>query len=957
MRLPALMQTAAKPGSAGLAVACAVIAMLLAAGGIAAAQSRQADTISTAGRYDPQLHFRTISTQRFDIYFHQGEDALAARVAGFVEEVAATVDQRFGRPHGRIHVVLVDQSDQSNGWATVFPYNLIELAAVPPPSRSLLGNTDDWLRLVFSHEYTHIVHLEKSRGWIGGLGRVFGRIPFRYPNAFLPEWQIEGIATYQESAVTGQGRVPAGDFHLLIDSAAAAGRFLSIDRASGGLVDWPSGNAVYAYGAYFHDFLAERYGAASLARLADETARSLPYFGARAFRRVFGRPLGVLWKEFEAQQVSRATAGAAASDAVRLTRHGFVVAAPAVGREGRLYYGTANPHEFPALMTLARGAAPRRLATWYHGQRIAVSGGELVFDQLEVVRDAGLQSDLYALSIDGGAARRLTREARAAEPDVAPDGTIVCTVQEPGRRLLATLTMPAAGKTATPRPLVAEESTEFSTPRWSPDGRTIAAERRQLGGPSEIVLIDPSTRLVRTLVGGRGRHAEPAWLPDGSAILFSSDRHGRFALYAVDVATGVVRQLLGTGDAAQSPALSPDGRVTFVGYTAGGYDLFEMPLAAARWSEEAAAPVTRTVAPLRASPPALDARPYRPWPTLTPRYWVPLVETRQDQLLLGALTSGNDALGRHAYLATGAWALPRDQAEWSLDYAYARWRPTLLASASRTSDDWRAGTVRSLELSGGVLLPVRRVRWSSIAFAGLHAARDQYACAGCAPPVAAVESRRDVRLAWQASNAHAFGYSISAEEGGTVTVTSEVSQRAAHAGQLAGAATADARHYWRAFPRHAVIAARLAGATTWGDAGLRRVFEASGPGPEHAGFDFGTSAIALLRGFRAADVFGQHAAVLNVDYRFPLAWPQRGVGTLPLMLRSVHGAFFADAGHAWDAAFRAAEVRRSFGAELSADTVVGYALPLTMTAGAAVRDDPSGRRRGWAAFARLSRAF
>jgi len=133
MRLPALMQTAAKPGSAGLAVACAVIAMLLAAGGIAAAQSRQADTISTAGRYDPQLHFRTISTQRFDIYFHQGEDALAARVAGFVEEVAATVDQRFGRPHGRIHVVLVDQSDQSNGWATVFPYNLIELAAVPPP--------------------------------------------------------------------------------------------------------------------------------------------------------------------------------------------------------------------------------------------------------------------------------------------------------------------------------------------------------------------------------------------------------------------------------------------------------------------------------------------------------------------------------------------------------------------------------------------------------------------------------------------------------------------------------------------------------------------------------------------------------------------------------------------------------------------------------------------------------
>jgi hypothetical protein len=94
-----------------------------------------------------------------------------------------------------------------------------------------------------------------------------------------------------------------------------------------------------------------------------------------------------------------------------------------------------------------------------------------------------------------------------------------------------------------------------------------------------------------------------------------------------------------------------------------------------------------------------------------------------------------------------------------------------------------------------------------------------------------------------------------------------------------------------------------------------------------------------------------------MDYRFPLAWPQRGIGTLPVMLRSIHGAVFVDVGHAWDASFRAADVRRSFGAEISADTVMGYSLPLTLTAGAAWRDDPSGRRPGWAVFARTGRAF
>ena len=39
-----------------------------------------------------------------------------------------------------------------------------------------------------------------------------------------------------------------------------------------------------------------------------------------------------------------------------------------------------------------------------------------------------------------------------------------------------------------------------------------------------------------------------------------------------------------------------------------------------------------------------------------------------------------------------------------------------------------------------------------------------------------------------------------------------------------------------------------------------------------------------------------------------------------------------------------ADVRPSFGAELSVDTVLGYSFPLTLTGGAAWRGDPSARR-------------
>src|SRR5262245_50521715 len=107
-----------------------------------------------ATRYDPRLTFRTISTARFDIHFHQGEEALARRLARIAEDVATQLARELGRPAGRVHVVVVAQGDLSNGWATPVPYNLIEITAVPPPGGSTIGNTEDWLRLVFSHEYT-----------------------------------------------------------------------------------------------------------------------------------------------------------------------------------------------------------------------------------------------------------------------------------------------------------------------------------------------------------------------------------------------------------------------------------------------------------------------------------------------------------------------------------------------------------------------------------------------------------------------------------------------------------------------------------------------------------------------------------------------------------------------------------------------------------------------------------
>ena len=449
---------------------------------------------------------------------------MARRLAGIVERVRAKFEPVFGVPRGRVQVILVDQTDLSNGWATPLPYDAIEITAVPPSAESIIGNTTDWLELVFTHEYTHILHLDRTRGFMQGVRRVFGRVPAVFPNGLLPVWQVEGIATFEESRMTGEGRIPAGDFRAIVDVAAAQGRFEPIDRASGGLVDWPQGNAPYAYGAYFHQYLADKYGPESLVKLADPTAGRVPLFGAGAFKKVFGRSSADLWDDF---RESREKAAVPRSDtdarAQRLTHHGFTVTAPRIGDGGAIYYAVANADGFPALMELPPGGVPRRIAWRALGNRTSVRGDWIVFDQLERVRSVALYSDLYAVRTAGGEVRRLTKEARAGDPDLSPDGRrIVCTVQATGRRALALLDFTATA-VATPRVLIDDPDADYTGPRWSPDGRQIVAERRR-PGVYELVLIDPESRAVRALVArSDARLVTPSWTPDGASVLFSAD--------------------------------------------------------------------------------------------------------------------------------------------------------------------------------------------------------------------------------------------------------------------------------------------------------------------------------------------------------------------------------------------------------------------------------------------------
>jgi hypothetical protein len=199
-----------------------------------------------------------------------------------------------------------------------------------------------------------------------------------------------------------------------------------------------------------------------------------------------------------------------------------------------------------------------------------------------------------------------------------------------------------------------------------------------------------------------------------------------------------------------------------------------------------------------------------------------------------------------------------------------------------------------------------------------------------------------VRAAWTFSSAKRYGHSISQESGVTAAATAEIFGGGLGSDGRGEAFTGDLRGYLPLWPRHGVFAARVGVAHSSGDGGVRRRFQLGGADGNPVAGAFGNDVISLLRGFQDDVFVGDTVALTNLEARVPFASVQRGWGTWPIFLRTLHGAGFADIGHAWSESPRWGERKIGYGAEVSADVVLGYGLPLTLTGGIAWGDDGAG---------------
>ncbi len=940
---------------------------------------------------DPSFSWMTLTSPHFLIHYHQGEEALAKRVVVIAEDVHGQLVPRmkshrcrencFSEPHDRTNIVLVDALDDANGSATPLPYNLIKLYITQPFGESIFGagNYDDWMRLLITHEYTHIVHLDMVNGPASVLSNIFGNLYF--PNLLQPVWLIEGLAVYEETALTGGGRnrSPASD--MVLRMAVLEDNFPPISHAANYTEKFPDGQVPYLFGGSFTAFIAKKYGREKLADLSlDYSGRWWPFLVNGTARRVLGSDYSDLWDEWKYELASRYDAdkqkvlaqGLSASQA--LTQRGYMNLAPSISPDGKqLAYFVRNADEHSAIHLMnIDGSADRKLINNINSSASSIAwrpdGKGFYYTKIEVVRNANLYNDIYYYDLESRKEIRLTKNLRARDPAPSPDGSkLIFVTNQLGKTRLATMSLmseimptpksfwPGTRKTARAEDInwLSEGSEyQFETPRFSPDGQQIVVGVRQPDGYKDIWILDSRGNKLEELMHDRAVDGGAVWSADGRSIYFSSDRSGIFNLYVYDLASKQISQISNVLGGAFMPSVTPDGSaIAFADYSSRGFDILVMDNQSATRKAVSNYRDPYPVMKYDEQPVSADQSSYNQLPTLRPHLWLPnFGYSTYSGTLAGLFTFSTDAVERHSYTLSALYGPAKHRTWYDFNYLYDGWFPSLKLHAQ----DMDISYANLLEQRVGFTAQhnyIERSRMLDVSFTFPWLKLDQQheltfgykrkSVSGLTqvPPwggydgtIPAQGRLASGRVDYLFNNAKKYGYSISPEDGRNIELGYEQLDKKIGSDFNLKKYSIDWHEYIDfPFEHHVLLLRGYAGKSS-GDVLAQRAFQLGGVGPGDMAININDSNV-YLRGYPANKYRGQKVGLATMEYRFPIKNIEWGVGNTPFFFKRLHGAVFAEAGNAWDDVFNRKDLKRSVGAEASLDMTLGYFLPTTVRLG------------------------
>lgn len=630
----------------------------------------------------------TQESEHFVITYPEKNATLASKSLNIAERVHQELLPFFGSaPKAKTQMVLVDDFDVSNGWATFFPFAQIRLYSSPPDTVAGLEESDDWLHTLIRHEYVHILHMEMADSTPENLRDVFGRLLILFPHAITPSFMLEGLATYLETNHDLQyGRLQSAYYAMQMRMEVASEKLKSLSDVSAPLREWPLGMQ-YLYGSYFYQFLASEYGEDKIQQYLKLYSRELipAFFQNKSAKRAFGKDFPDLWLEYEAWLVAKFSPsiekiqreGGAAADLSAGVRTQFqsqtdgLFQDSSASAEGSFYYIDNNGEDRLTLMK-TDFSSPFLTESEY----VADTKGIVTLDvneqhdiaatRLITWADGRAWADVYVLN--DGSWQALTHKQRLRNVRWLNSDWLIASRKEYGISQLILLNKQGeqtllwqgddAGDVLGDYAIASGGDYLIAAMKRNNQGWNL--ERLNLTLSNNTVAAAPTwTRVTQT----KAIENSPQILADGR-ILYSANYNDVYNLYILEPNNNQVTQLTHMLGGAFAPKFITDsefknGRVIFQAYTENGFEFRQLPL---RDDESTASLASNHRFDLKKVQGQLNypdpfstevetqgPHSYSPWQTLNPTWWLPFFSLSSDGAMVGALTSGTDALGRHAY--------------------------------------------------------------------------------------------------------------------------------------------------------------------------------------------------------------------------------------------------------------------------------------------------------------------
>jgi hypothetical protein len=533
----------------------------------------------------PSIRWNQINTPGFRVIFPKGFDEQGQRVAQTLENIRLAEAKSLGSVPRKISIILQNQSSISNGFVSILPRRS-EFYAMPSQDYNF-QSTNDWLDLLASHEYRHIVQYQHAiRGFNKAFYYLFGAATLAgFSQAAAPSWFWEGDAVATETAFTRAGRGKIPNFALLFRTNFLEGRTFNYHKQylrsyKHNIPDH------YVLGYHMVSYLRRRTNDPEI--WGKITARSwsvpfIPFAFSNAIKKETGLYVTQLYREMakDLQNQWQQTI-----DSIQLTSFQTIPVSrrnaytdylyPHMADDGSVIVmkkGIGNIEEFVALNN---GSEKHVFTPGYINDSgmISVNGPIIVWNEYGFDPRWNIRTYSLIKAYDIVTKKRYVigdKTSRYTSAAISPDQRRVVAIEtdEQYKTSIHILSFPE-GQVL--KKLSNENNYFYAMPRWSSDGKAFVVLKVMKEGKT-MVIIDADTNIESEVVSPVNENFGYPVLYN-NYLLFNSPVTGIDNIYAIDLNTRERFTVTSSKYGAYNPSISSDGsRIFYNEQTRNGLDV------------------------------------------------------------------------------------------------------------------------------------------------------------------------------------------------------------------------------------------------------------------------------------------------------------------------------------------------------------------------------------------------